>query len=137
MRNPNNNTKTTTNNNNNNDTSTNNNNRQQQQPPTTTSTSTMDSISELPDEWSESKPGYNTSLNDFMDGSSFLQASNSNGSAWGRFLEDDDDTIGTGKSFPSTFEMGDMVETSERSRPLSISNPPSNPFAINAVEEGM
>ena len=40
-----------------------------------------------------------------------MQSVNGSIGDWGRFQSDDDNnTITTGKSFPSTFEMGDMSE---------------------------
>jgi hypothetical protein len=71
-----------------------------------------------------------TSLSSFMDGRAFLSSFEGKSSdEWGRFKDEDNHTVGTGMSFPSTFEMGDMAENSERSRPLSASTPPE-PFAI-------
>jgi hypothetical protein len=78
-------------------------------------------------------PNFN-SLRSFMDGANFLSTFEGKASdEWGRFKDEDCHTVGTGKSFPSTFEMGDMAENSERSRPLSTPTPtptPPEPFAI-------
>jgi hypothetical protein len=71
-------------------------------------------------------PNY-TSLSSFMDGRAFL--SGKSGDEWGRFKDEDSHTVGTGKSFPSTFEMGDMADMAECSERSSASTP-AEPFAI-------
>ena len=47
---------------------------------------------------------------------------------WNYSFQEQDDN--SGDFFPSTFEMGDMAETSERSR-RSVQSNQSDPFAIN------
>jgi hypothetical protein len=68
-----------------------------------------------------------TSLGSFMDGKAFLSGIEGKSSdECGHFKDEDNHTVGTGMSFPSTFEMGDMAENGERS---SASTSPE-PFAI-------
>ena len=58
-----------------------------------------------------SQPQFSSPLNAFLDGSEFMQSLNDNQGEWVRFHQEDNTSIGTGKSFPSTYDMGDMAES--------------------------
>jgi hypothetical protein len=91
----------------------------------------MATISSDAEEMSSSRDPNFTSLSSFMDGRAFLRSIGVKlNDEWGRFKDEDSHTVGTGKSFPSTSEMGDMAEYSKRSRPLKSTSTPPEPCAI-------
>jgi hypothetical protein len=66
-----------------------------------------------------------TSLSSFL---SSIEGKSSD--EWGHFKDEGSHTFGTGKYSPSNFEMRDMTENSEGSRPLKSTSTPPEPFAI-------